>query len=192
MRKGTSVATAMEGIKVLHENGILTHGGFVVGAPYESKNQLNSTFEYADQLRMAGLDSVQFSIYTPLPGTNAFSKAVKDNSLLTLDWSLYDCLHPVMKSQTKPHWLYFKSNTAAAIFFLKKWISGKSTQPFGNDYSKLVRNATRFISKNLMEYLKDLLVILPLNSLRLWLIFRKAETAVSKDALEILGKNSSL
>jgi anaerobic magnesium-protoporphyrin IX monomethyl ester cyclase len=192
MRKGTSTATAIEGIKVLHENGVLTHGGFVVGAPYESKNQLNSTFEYADQLRMAGLDSVQFSIYTPLPGTNAFSKAVKDDSLLTLDWNLYDCLHPVMKSQTKPHWLYFKSNTAAALFFLKKWISGRSTQPLGNDYSNLVRNATRFLSKNLIEYLKDLLVVLPLNSLKLWLIFRKARTAISKDALEILGQKGSL
>ncbi|HMK93820.1 MAG TPA: radical SAM protein [Candidatus Limnocylindrales bacterium] len=192
MRKGTNVATAMEGIKVLHENGILTHGGFIVGAPYENENQLNSTFEYADRLRMAGLDSIQFSIYTPLPGTKAFSKAVKDNSLVTLDWSMYDGLHPVMKSQRKPHWLYFKSNTAAAMFFLKKWISNKSTQPLGSDYANLVRNATRFISKNFMEYVKDLLVTLPLNSLRIWLIFRKAEAAVTKDALEILGQKNSL
>lgn len=191
MGKGTCTATATEGLKVLHRNGVLTHGGFVLGSPYESKNQLNRTFEYADQLRMAGLDSAQFSIYTPLPGTGAFFKALRCNSLLTLDWNLYDCLHPVMKTQTKPLWLYLKSCVAAAMFFLKKWISDASSvgssPPLQDEYSELMQNISRFIAKNLAKYTKELLVM-PLNALKFWSMLRK-DKILSKDMLELLNQN---
>jgi anaerobic magnesium-protoporphyrin IX monomethyl ester cyclase len=195
MSKGTCTATATEGIRVLHNNGILTHGGFVIGAPYESKNQLNKTFKYADQLRSAGLDSAQFSIYTPLPGTTVFSEALRNNLLLTLDWNLYDCLHPVLKTRTKPLWLYIDSYINEHIFFLKKWISDaiiKSDSHFSNGvYSQLVQSATRFLVKNLFKYVQGL-VNLPIGTVKLWTMLRKPKK-LSKDILkEILNQTLSV
>jgi anaerobic magnesium-protoporphyrin IX monomethyl ester cyclase len=192
MNKGTCTTTATKGIRVLCENGILTHGGFVIGAPYECKNQVNKTFEYADQLRMVGLDSAQFSIYTPLPGTSAFFKALRSGSLLSFDWNLYDCLHPVMKTQMKPLWLYLKARIAGNMFFVKKWISGGSSRrgdapALSDEHSKLVQNATRFIAKNIIKYSKELLM-LPLDALKLWSML-KEDKILSKDMLEILNQN---
>jgi anaerobic magnesium-protoporphyrin IX monomethyl ester cyclase len=51
MVKGTCTATTAEGVRVLHKNGVLIHGGFIVGAPYETRKQITCTVKYADQLR---------------------------------------------------------------------------------------------------------------------------------------------
>lgn len=189
MSKGSTTTTAMKGINVLHKNGVITHGGFVVGAPYETKKDFGKTFVYADQLRMAGLDSAQFSIYTPLPGTNAFYKALKSNKLLTLDWELYDCLHPVIKTQTGPFWLIFQSGMGEAAFYIKKWISDLfvKTGPRYDDYSNLVKTITQFVSANLTKYTKATFLV-PWNALKVWSMLKKDRT-INKDTREILNQN---
>jgi anaerobic magnesium-protoporphyrin IX monomethyl ester cyclase len=193
MNKGICTATATRGIRVLRENGILTHGGFIIGAPYESKKQVNKTFEYANQLRMVGLDSAQFSIYTPLPGTSAFFNALRSDSLLSFDWNLYDCMHPVMKIQMNPLWLYLRSRLEGSTFFVRKWIAGVSSRigaspALSDRHSKLVQNATQFLSKNIVNYLKDFLRI-PLDTLKLWSMFRKEKGLSKEDILEILNQD---
>ncbi len=189
MSKGSSTETAVEGIRVLHKNGIITHGGFVMGAPYETKKEFSKTFEYADRLRMAGLDSAQFSIYTPLPGTKAFSKALKDNKLLTLDWQLYDCLHPVIKTQIGPFWLFFKTGMGEAAFYVKKWLADlrAGAKPSYDNYSILVRNITHFVSDNLTKYTKATFLV-PWNALKIWIALKNDKT-VTKNTIEILNQN---
>lgn len=189
MGKGTSTATATEGVRVLHKNGVLTHGGFVVGAPYESRQQVNRTVKYADQLRAAGLDSAQFSIYTPLPGTDIFRKALSNDMLLTFDWDLYDGLHPVLKTKLSPLWIYLKSNVSEYVFFLKKWISEVTVRKgniseVNSKYSELVQNATRFLAKNLFRYVKGL-IVLPMDALKLWAKLRKPKRRMHQDQLNI-------
>ncbi len=187
MNKGVDTDTIIEGIRILHKNGIITHGGFVLGAPYESRTDLKKTFRFADQLRMVGLDSAQFSIYTPLLGTEAFSKALKNKRLLTLDWKLYDCLHPVIKTQIGPFWLFLESGIGQAAFFIRKWISDNCarTKHSYDDYSNLIQTVTQFVSKNLAKYTKETLHM-PLNALRIWSNLKKDRTS-TKDMLEIFN-----
>jgi anaerobic magnesium-protoporphyrin IX monomethyl ester cyclase len=175
MGKGTCAATTAKGVKVLHKNGILIHGGFIVGAPYENRKQMDCTVKYADQLRALGLDSVQFSIYTPLPGTKAFSEALSKGKLLTHDWSLYDCLHPVLKTGLSPLWLYVKLSLSEVSFFLKKWFSDVTAtkhETLSRSYRELVKNASNFILKNLMGYEKVLLMT-PVDAARFWSKLKK-------------------
>jgi anaerobic magnesium-protoporphyrin IX monomethyl ester cyclase len=191
MRKGMSTQTAIKGIQVLHSYGIITHGGFVLGAPYESRKEFTKTFQFADQLRMAGLDSAQFSIYTPLPGTAAFAKALKDNELLSLDWNLYDCLHPVVKTQIGPLWLFLRSGIGQASFFIKKWLSdmGAMAEPCYGGYSEVVRNITQFIGRNLSKYTKETFLV-PLNALKIWHRLKKDKT-ISEDTRELLTQTAT-
>jgi hypothetical protein len=98
-----------------------------------------------------------------------------------------------MKTKTKPSWLYLKSYVAEELFFLKKWISSvcsrkSNSLPVSDEYTRLIQSASRFIAKNLFKYTKGFL-ILPLNALKLWSMFKK-EKEPSKDILdEILNPN---
>jgi anaerobic magnesium-protoporphyrin IX monomethyl ester cyclase len=175
MGKGTCTATTAKGVRVLHKNGILIHGGFIVGAPYETSKQTACTVKYADQLRALGLDSAQFSIYTPLPGTKAFFEALNGGKLLTHDWSLYDCLHPVLKTGLSPLWLYLKLGLLEFTFFFKKWISDVTAtkhETLSRNYRELVKKASNFILKNLPGYEKALLTT-PVEAAKFWLKLKK-------------------
>lgn len=188
MGKGTCTATTAKGVRVLHKNGILIHGGFIVGAPYETRKQITCTVKYADQLRALGLDSAQFSIYTPLPGTKAFFQALNDGKLLTHDWSLYDCLHPVLKTGLSPLWLYLKLGLLEFTFFLKKWFSDVTAtrhETLSRNYTELVENASNFILKNLLKYVKALLAT-PVEAAKFWLKLKKPQKLSPEILTEIL------
>jgi anaerobic magnesium-protoporphyrin IX monomethyl ester cyclase len=189
MGKGTCTATTAKGVKVLHKNGILIHGGFIVGAPYENRKQINCTVKYADQLRAIGLDSAQFSIYTPLPGTKVFFQALNDEKLLTHDWNLYDCLHPVLKTDMNPLWMYLRLSLSEVSFFLKKWFSDVTAtehETLSRSYRELVKNASNFIIRNLLGYEKVLLV-LPLDAIRFWSKLRKPKKLSPEIVNELLN-----
>lgn len=69
--------------------GILTHGSFLIGGPGETRDTLQQTIDLCFDL---GLDSSQWSIATPLPGTPFYEQAKSAGWLATDDWSRYDPL----------------------------------------------------------------------------------------------------
>lgn len=69
--------------------GVLAHGSFLIGGPGESKETLQQTIDLCFDL---GLDSSQWSIATPLPGTPFYQQAKDEGWLVSDDWSRYDPL----------------------------------------------------------------------------------------------------
>jgi anaerobic magnesium-protoporphyrin IX monomethyl ester cyclase len=196
MNKGIGISTTTEAIRVLHKNGIFTHGGFVVGTPYETKEQINRTVMFADQLRTLGMDSLQFSIYTPFPGTDIFKKALGNDGLLTFDWNLYDCFNPTLKTNLSPLWIYLKANLSEYLFFLKKGISHTIARKDNAlqenvKYAKLVQNNTRFLSRNLFGYAEGL-IMLPMDALKVWSKLRRTEKPGKQEREEILNLTCNL
>ena len=55
---------------------------------------IEKTIRFAKRLN---LDWAQFSILTPYPGTPLFEYAVKNNLLLTRDWSKFTATQPIIK-----------------------------------------------------------------------------------------------
>lgn len=90
--KRQSVEEIVEAVRILHEHGIMTHGMFVFGADNDDARSLRSTVDFA--LRNQ-IDTVQFLILTPLPGTGYFDMLEKQNRILTKEWHLYDGQHVV-------------------------------------------------------------------------------------------------
>ena len=69
--------------------GIVSHASFMLGLPGETKQSLQDTIDFSLSL---GLNSVQFTIATPLPGTPFYEMASANGWLDTNDWSRFDSL----------------------------------------------------------------------------------------------------
>lgn len=81
-------------IERFHAHGIKIHGMFVIGSDEDDLETLDATSAFAKARK---LESVQFMILTPTPGSPDWDQlyASGHNELLTRDWSLYDGHHVV-------------------------------------------------------------------------------------------------
>ncbi|MEK6790101.1 MAG: radical SAM protein [Deltaproteobacteria bacterium] len=81
-------------IRVLHKNRIRIHGMFVLGGDDDTVDTIHETVQFA---KKNDLESVQFLILTPLPGTKCFSDLESQGRIISKDWSLYDAHHVVFE-----------------------------------------------------------------------------------------------
>lgn len=71
----------------LHSNGIGIHGAFIFGLDEDDQDIFKRTVSFAQKAR---LESVQFSIVIPHPGTALFHDLDQAGRITTRDWSQYD------------------------------------------------------------------------------------------------------
>jgi len=93
--KKQDLAKIERSIERFHAHRIRIHGMFVVGSDEDDLETLDATARFATS---RGIESVQFMILTPCPGSpdwdRLYARGSKD--ILTRDWSLYDghhCVH---------------------------------------------------------------------------------------------------
>ncbi|OAQ19907.1 B12-binding domain-containing radical SAM protein [Thermosulfurimonas dismutans] len=91
-RKGITYQEIEEGIRTLHAYGIRVHGMFVLGADTDTEETIWATLEFARAVR---LDSAQFLILTPIPGSKLFENYRKAGRIFDSRWDLYDGHHVV-------------------------------------------------------------------------------------------------
>lgn len=94
MRKNQEINDITNAINIFHKAGIQVHGMFMLGNDPDSSQIFKATSKFSKKQH---LDFVQYSILTPLPGTEVFHNFVKSGRLLHKNWSLYDGLHVVFK-----------------------------------------------------------------------------------------------
>jgi radical SAM superfamily enzyme YgiQ (UPF0313 family) len=90
--KGATVEEIVASVRVFHEHGIKTHGMFVLGSDSDDVETIRETSRFA---RRHHLNSVQFAVLTPLPGTRTFEELNASGRIFERDWRLYDGLHVV-------------------------------------------------------------------------------------------------
>jgi radical SAM superfamily enzyme YgiQ (UPF0313 family) len=81
-----------ETCKMLRDEGIAILGSFVFGFDGEERSVFERTAEFVQRNR---LNLVLYSVYTPFPGTNAWTRLNAQGRIQTSDWSLYDGRHAV-------------------------------------------------------------------------------------------------
>lgn len=91
VRKGITVEQALSAVKIIRNHGIKLTAFFIIGTPWETEETLNDTFIMMQRIR--GL--LNYSIFTPYPGTEAFEYCRK-NGLIKDD---YD---PVLHNHQSP------------------------------------------------------------------------------------------
>ena len=92
--KKQSVEDIANAIRRYHAYGMRVHGMFVLGGDDDTVETIRETVDFALRLR---IDTVQFLMLTPLPGTPLFEKLEAEGRLLTRDWELYDGHHAVFQ-----------------------------------------------------------------------------------------------
>ena len=69
-------------IKACKKAGFRIAGNFMLGYPDESREEIMRTVEYARERMLDGLDSSNFFLVMPLPGTKLFDDATENGYLL--------------------------------------------------------------------------------------------------------------
>lgn len=121
-------------IERLHKNNIRVHGMFILGSDADDSNTAWETVKFCHKMR---LDSIQFSILHPLPGSRLYNILDAEKRIFTKDWSLYDGTHVVFKPkklhplelQEKFFWAYKKFYSlrknpvyfAACRYIVNRW-----------------------------------------------------------------------
>ena len=113
--KQQSVDDIKWAISRFHDYGIRIHGMFVFGGDEDTVETIRDTADFALN---AAIDSVQFMVLTPFPGTPFYNKLEEEGRILTYDWSLYDGHHAVFQpAQMSPMQLQQETVKALKKFY---------------------------------------------------------------------------
>ena len=90
MHKSQTVAEMRTAIREIHRRRIGIHGMFVFGFDSDTPQTARATVDFALQERV---DTAQFLILTPLPGSDFYGKVLQEARLLDRNWDTYDAHH---------------------------------------------------------------------------------------------------
>jgi len=98
-----------------HKYGIKVHGMFVFGSEQDHYQVIRDTVKFS---RRIDLDSLQYLILTPVPGTPVYEELEKQNRIICRDWSQYDGHHTVFRPrQFTPYELQTETIRAMKKFY---------------------------------------------------------------------------
>ena len=116
--KKQSVEDIEDCVKKLHKNGIRIHGMFVFGSDMDTTETIHETLRFTKE---NDLESIQFLILTPLPGTSLHQEMEREGRLISKDWSLYDAHHVVYEPKRMNFYELQYETMRAAKQFYSKW-----------------------------------------------------------------------
>jgi anaerobic magnesium-protoporphyrin IX monomethyl ester cyclase len=97
--KGISKAHALAAVRSAVAAGISVSCSFMIPFPDDTEETLAQTAAFMEDIRDAG-GKLLISYTTPFPGTKFYEQAEELGlTILTRDWSLYDCKHMVLETK---------------------------------------------------------------------------------------------
>ncbi|HID61241.1 MAG TPA: radical SAM protein [Anaerolineae bacterium] len=118
--KRQTVQDIQDSIRALHAYDIRVHGMFVLGSDEDDVATIHHTADFALE---NNIDTVQFLILTPCPGTPFYERVVEAGRVLSFDWSLYDGFHVLVRPpRMSPYELQIETYRAMARFYSPRQI----------------------------------------------------------------------
>ncbi len=90
MNKNQTVLEMRAAIREIHRRGIGIHGMFVFGFDSDTPRSVRATVDFALEER---IDTAQFLILTPLPGSDFHARMLEEGRILDQAWDTYDAHH---------------------------------------------------------------------------------------------------
>jgi len=90
MKKSQTVEEIKWAIKEIRKRGIHIHGMFVFGFDVDTLQTTRACVDFAIKEK---IDTVQFIILTPFPGTELYSRMEDENRIIDYQWDQYDGHH---------------------------------------------------------------------------------------------------
>lgn len=84
----------LNSIRSFHSYGIGVHGMFVLGADTDEPDIFQKTLDFC---RENELDTAQFGVLTPFPGTDTYRKLKEEDRIIHQKWEYYDGMHVVFQ-----------------------------------------------------------------------------------------------
>jgi radical SAM superfamily enzyme YgiQ (UPF0313 family) len=81
-------------VRAFHRHGIRVHGMFITGSDTDTVENIRATARFAIE---EDIETVQFLVLTPLPGSAFFTEMEQAGRIQSHDWSLYDAHHAVFQ-----------------------------------------------------------------------------------------------
>jgi radical SAM superfamily enzyme YgiQ (UPF0313 family) len=116
MHKSQSLAEIEQAIREIRRRRIHVHGMFVFGFDADSPASVRSTVDFALRKRV---DSCQFMILTPLPGTRLYERLRAEGRILDYDWETYDGHHVKFRPRLFTPWQLQKAQILAHARFFR-------------------------------------------------------------------------
>jgi radical SAM superfamily enzyme YgiQ (UPF0313 family) len=130
MKKGINIKIGVQNYKkvvdVFHKYGIAVYGSFIIGNDHESAAYFK---KLADFLVRSGIDIIQITLLTPLPGTELMQQMQKAGRIIysnyPQDWDKYRFSYMVHRPQdVRPQTIYIGNN------YIKKSIYSFPNYPY--------------------------------------------------------------
>lgn len=147
--------------KIIRSHGIRIHGMFVFDGDTDDRQAIIDTVRFANSNH---LDSVQFVILVPLPGTNTYNKLLSERRIIDFNWERYDGHHVVYQPKLlSPTELYIATLLMAMPNFYSlsrtfvKFLTTFIHLPFLSRFSlrqKIENLGIRLYAHNLLKKLK--------------------------------------
>lgn len=94
LHKSQTRADIEHAIQTFHHHGINVHGMFMFGEDHDTVPTISRTVDFAIEHQ---IDTTQFLILTPFPGTQIHDKLVGEGRLFHRNWSYYNAMFPVFR-----------------------------------------------------------------------------------------------
>ncbi|WP_449244060.1 B12-binding domain-containing radical SAM protein [Desulfobacca acetoxidans] len=91
-KKAQTVEDIRYCVDTFHDHGIKVHGMFIFGSEEDTIQVLRDTVGFSQEI---DVDSLQYLILTPIPGTPIYDELQSQDRLLHHDWQYYDGHHAV-------------------------------------------------------------------------------------------------
>ncbi len=152
LSKHQTIDDIQRAIDVFHGNGIRIHGMFMFGGDEDDKSIFKETVKFSVKNK---IDTIQYMILTPLPGTETYQKIESEGRLLHKMWHYYDGLHAVFQPKNmSPYELQQGMLDSFEEFYSYTRILNEALNVV---YDKTVGKAVRVI--NYKPYISSTLVI---------------------------------
>jgi radical SAM superfamily enzyme YgiQ (UPF0313 family) len=155
--KSQTVESIKECVINFHKYGIRVHGMFVFGAEDDHYQVIRDTVKFS---RQVDLDSLQYLILTPVPGTPFYQEMEAQNRIICKDWSQYDGHHAVFQpKQFTPYELQYETIRAMKKFYswpsvIKRLISRDWFYVMLKTHARLLMWQSHWDKSNYVQQLK--------------------------------------
>jgi len=146
-------------IKELHRKGIRIHGMFVFGSDMDTTETIHETVRFA---KKNDLETIQFLILTPLPGTKCYRDLEREGRIISKDWSLYDAHHVVFEPKLMSYYELQSETMKATKEFYSLWQIAKRAAKFDlfnvalKAYGRKLTKTWIESNQNFLEYTQKL------------------------------------
>ena len=145
-KKEINLDQVRETLEMSHELGIKNHVSFVIGMIGETEESVSNTIRF---IKTLPVDSVQFSMAIPFPGTSFYNDVEKQGHLLTHDWEKFNGFEDVVirtESMTDKDLRRALARARRSVYFSPTFIRRRLSYVRNlRDLTALTRKAVRLL-----------------------------------------------